>query len=504
MKGRCLAIVAALVLACLPTISNAQPHGREVRLHDVVSPPALFPDTSFRYQRSAQEQEAGGGALALAPIFRAGLLDDGTVRFAPGSLMLAPLYKYNDLQDAQADPVELMRAAAQDKINLTILPAAQRVDWLNGPDIQSMSVVVRDLEDAVIEAPRWDGSDQASPSIVIKYGFTHVMTGHAHIALQFDRALALSLSPSPEAISGSFSRFLNVYYQVLSSSRQRRTDDRQFFDRALFDAALPVSWTAQDHLTYRRHIDQLFPVVLAHEACHLLLGHTSRTAGDRRQQEFEADICAAAVFVAASPQVWNGEDRRLFHFIEAANYISLASLINWPRQAGGTYPTPDERHAAVFASIPDSVRQASPELAAELPRLKPLTSQVTLEATTDLLPVLLDADQRSAPTLLAALGEVEFLIAGEIASVGCRRSDIPQGERTSYYCARLAVDRAAILVEMSLIRARSEPADLALIDDLLRYADQHLARYATPVLAQDRERLNADWLLAQSLAAPAH
>lgn len=483
--------LAGLTGLALSSAGVAQPAGRIAGLHEFVSPLALYPDAEFQFQRSVAEHQAGAGTFVIVPMFRALVLPDGNISMVPASVVRAPLFKYDDLQDREADVVEFTRQAAQDLVDRSILPAARRVEGLTPFSFQSVSVTVRDLEDAAIAAPRWSPASSAAPVIVIKYGLNHSIQLHAHVALQFDRVLRLPRDAPPDLLSDSLSKFTNTYVAVYLSSRQSRRDGRQFFDRGMWDAIHPVEWSLEDRRLYLAHSLSILEILLAHETCHHILGHTSSPTGDRRAQEMKADICAAAIFVEARAAQGGDTETRLRLYVEAAQYISIASMINWPVGVTTRYPAPDERYQAILASIPLELRQAEPELAAAIDQLLPFTAPLAVLANADLNLPLIPNGESGAGQIYDALLDTFYFIRD--ASVAANCSTDPVVDRvTAFYCARLEIDRAAITVELILMRGYAAIQDLAAINLAIALVDGYLEEFSFPGISADLERLRAD------------
>jgi hypothetical protein len=411
---------------------------------------------------------------------------------------VAPLFKYNDLNDRNSDVVEFTRSAAQQIVDQSILPAARRIDRLRPSTVQAVKVFVRDIDSAAIEAPRWSPGAGVDPAVVMKFGLNYSIQQHAHVALQFDRLLALPNDASPETVSDSLSKYMNTYLAVYLSSRQSRVDGRQFFDRGLFDAAQPVNWTADEHFRYRTHILKILTVLLAHEVCHHILGHTSSPDGDRRLQEMEADVCAADIFVENLSPSATENPLRLFGFLEAAQLISLASMINWPVTASDEYPTPDERYQAIMASIADDLLEAETGLAEYIRAQLPFTVPLSVLSNPDLMLPIIAIGVSGESQIYDLLTDAYYPIREATDAAQC---DIhqPDQEFSTYFCSRLAVDKAAILTELILMRGTAALEDFQVIDASVELAELSLESFSFPVTSSDLARLRSDVTLAKSV-----
>lgn len=488
-------------------LATAQPNGRTERLSNVTSPSLAFVDAEFQFQRSEREHLDGRGDALVVPIISAGILDDGSVRFVPRAMLFAPLYVYEDLQDETVDVRELMKAAAEDTLNGLILPAARSHPGLPDFTFSRIAVSITDRLDARKVAPLalpWNPATSSVPVVEIPYGLTHANAGTAMLMLQLSRAQLLAGSPDTEAegLSQATSRVGNAIIQIWGSSLQRQVDARQSFDRALLETLYPVEWTDEDVSRWRADSANLFTIILAHEACHHILGHTSQDASiSRIEQELDADRCAAEILVSLLPRFSPSQvDVRLYYYQSAAQYLSLSGFFLWPTEArsSATHPEPEARHRNVIAGIPDEVRATSPDWAAAIEAQPPLTAPLAQFSFLGTAGSPLQVAKKDEDTALEAFYALEFIdesIAKEMQTLGCGLPTSAHGPLARYFCGRIAVDRAFAILEMAFMLSRHEalaPGRRQQVVDLLDLAQAVVDTQSAPILATDLQRLRGD------------
>lgn len=265
----------------------------------------------------------------------------------PIAVIEMPAYRYDPYMasDGTSNPLAVMQEFADGLLSEEILPAAS--DVFAGSD----EVTLRPIE-AIISANT--GATAYVPVEALEIGDV----GTVSVDFGFFNSLAATawadiiLGDVFEAETGTieqsraFQRYLlYVSMLYLSESHHRRTQDR-FFDYGYVEVLFPTDdLTPLERWEYFTSNVDLARLLLAHEACHILLGHTDpRSSLSRRKQELTADSCALAIFHRIRSDQLDNRTSDFGILYDGALKLSFLSQLVWPDEETDQYPLPSERY----------------------------------------------------------------------------------------------------------------------------------------------------------------
>lgn len=306
--------------------------------------------------RKDKERQTAGGGFVYIPVVSFPLIFSGDAKPILRSFLRLDRYRY-DMSPPGPQPIPILRKHAQTIIDNEIIPAALGLTDLapSASSIGSIEILVNDELETGIGIPLIEATE--NKTITLDYGLNNTLTAIAWLHLQFDAFIETVDKGSIEETSQSWERYVNTQVILIASEYSHASGKDRFFDQGVISALYPSKAPSMgDIAAFGRHVNNLWRLVLGHEACHHIMGHASSNSLTRGEKELEADRCSLRILLSIVRKT-NSEltaDMRHSLMRESAWDLALTSLMLWPVAPAEDYPSPRARYDALIAANPSS------------------------------------------------------------------------------------------------------------------------------------------------------